>query len=36
MKYHLPGASTYARTNADVWFASEEAAEAAGFVRSQR
>lgn len=36
MKYHLPGATGYARTNADVWFSTEAAAEAAGFVRSQR
>ena len=36
MKFHTPDASGYARTNADVWFSSEEAAEAAGFVRSQR
>jgi hypothetical protein len=36
MKYHLPGSAGYARTNGDVWFASEETAEAAGFVRAQR
>jgi len=36
MKYHLPAMTGYARTNADVWFSSEEAAEAAGFARSQR
>ena len=36
MKYHLPDAAGYARTSADVWFSSEAAAEAAGFVRSQR
>ena len=29
--YHLPGTSHYNRTAADVWFADEEAAEAAGF-----
>ena len=29
--YHVPGSSHYDRTNAEVWFASEEAAEAAGF-----
>ncbi|MPZ65179.1 MAG: 50S ribosomal protein L17 [Pseudonocardiaceae bacterium] len=29
--YHLPGSPFYARTAADVWFASEAAAEAAGF-----
>jgi uncharacterized protein YjbJ (UPF0337 family) len=36
MKYHVPGAAGYARTTAEVWFASEEAAQAAGFARSQR
>ncbi|MDR0285549.1 MAG: hypothetical protein LBI33_11795 [Propionibacteriaceae bacterium] len=36
MKYHIAGSAGYARTTGDVWFASEEAAEAAGFVRSQR
>ena len=36
MKYHMPGSSAYERTIADVWFASPEAAEAAGFVRTQR
>ncbi|GAA1286978.1 50S ribosomal protein L4 [Pseudonocardia aurantiaca] len=29
--YHVPGSSFYARTEAEVWFASAEAAEAAGF-----
>ncbi|GAA3067552.1 hypothetical protein GCM10010464_34690 [Pseudonocardia yunnanensis] len=29
--YHVPGSSFYARTQAEVWFASAEAAEAAGF-----
>jgi large subunit ribosomal protein L17 len=29
--YHLPGSSHYAQTEAEVWFASAEAAEAAGF-----
>ncbi len=29
--YHVPGSPFYERTAADVWFASEEAAEAAGF-----
>jgi large subunit ribosomal protein L4 len=29
--YHVPGSSFYARTDAEVWFASAEAAEAAGF-----
>lgn len=36
MKYHLPGSGGYERTIAEVWFASEEAAEAAGFTRAQR
>ncbi|MFZ0530820.1 MAG: hypothetical protein WAL91_09810 [Propionicimonas sp.] len=36
MKYHLPGSAAYERTIAEVWFASAEAAEAAGFVRAQR
>jgi len=36
MKYHLPDSGGYARTIAEVWFNSEEAAQAAGFVRAQR
>ena len=36
MKYHLPGASGYSRTIAEVWFSSEEAAQEAGFTRAQR
>ncbi len=36
MKYHLPDDVAYARTTAEVWFASEEAAQAAGFVRALR
>lgn len=36
MKYHLPEAAGYNRTIAEVWFNSEEAAQAAGFVRAQR
>jgi large subunit ribosomal protein L17 len=31
MLYHVPGSSHYSQTVAEVWFASEEAAEAAGF-----
>jgi large subunit ribosomal protein L17 len=31
MLYHVPGSAFYERTNAEVWFASAEAAEAAGF-----
>lgn len=36
--YHLPGSSFYNRTKAEVWFATAEAAEAAGFElpKSQR
>lgn len=36
MKYHLPGSNAYDRTIAEVWFATEEAAEAAGFSKAQR
>ena len=36
MLYHVPGSSFYARTEAEVWFASAEAAEAAGFQAPQR
>lgn len=36
MKYHVPGSAAYERTIAEVWFTSEEAAQAAGFVRAQR
>ena len=36
MKYHVPESSGYARTVAEVWFNSEEAAQQAGFVRAQR
>lgn len=36
MKYHVPGTGGYERTNADVWFNSEEAAQAAGFTKAQR
>ena len=31
MLYHLPGTPFYDRTVAEVWFATAEAAEAAGF-----
>jgi small subunit ribosomal protein S2 len=31
MLYHVPDSSFYERTKAEVWFATEEAAEAAGF-----
>ena len=36
MKYHMPEASGYGRTIAEVWFNSEEAAQQAGFIRAQR
>lgn len=36
MKYHVPEAAGYDRTNADVWFNSEQAAQNAGFTRAQR
>lgn len=36
MKYHVPESGGYERTIADVWFNSEEAAQAAGFTRAQR
>jgi type VI protein secretion system component VasK len=29
--YHVPGSPAYARTNADVWFDTEDEAVAAGF-----
>jgi vacuolar-type H+-ATPase subunit E/Vma4 len=36
MKYHMPESTGYARTVAEVWFNSEEAAQQAGFIRAQR
>lgn len=36
MKYHTVESGGYERTIADVWFADEAAAEAAGFTRAQR
>lgn len=36
MKYHTPETGGYERTIADVWFNSEESAEAAGFAKAQR
>lgn len=36
MKYHMPGTGGFERTIPDVWFNSEDAAQAAGFVRAQR
>ena len=35
MKFHTPESPWYARTVAEVWFDSEEAAKAAGFVNAQ-
>ena len=35
-KYHLEGSGGYDRTIAEVWFNSEEAAQAAGFTKAQR
>ncbi|HEY9410289.1 MAG TPA: hypothetical protein VIP77_11970 [Jiangellaceae bacterium] len=31
MLYHVPGSGSYERTRAEVWFLSEEHAQAAGF-----
>ncbi|MCG7426202.1 50S ribosomal protein L4 [Helcobacillus massiliensis] len=36
MKYHTEQSPWYGRTKAEVWFASEEAAQAAGFVNAVR
>lgn len=36
MKYHVEGSDAYDRTIAEVWFNSEEAAEAAGYTKAQR
>lgn len=36
MKFHVQGNGGYERTIADVWFSSEDAAEAAGFSKAQR
>lgn len=35
-KYHVQGTGGYERTIAEVWFNSEEAAQAAGFTKAQR
>lgn len=35
MKYHTPESGGYSQTTAEVWFNSEEAALAAGFIRAQ-
>ena len=34
MKFHTPDSPWYGRTKAEVWFTSEEAAQAAGFVNA--
>jgi len=36
LKYHVPGMAAYERTIAEVWFESEDTAQAAGFTRAQR
>ncbi len=36
MKYHVAGSGGFDRTIADVWFDSEETAQAAGFTKAQR
>ena len=35
-KFHAPSSPWYDRTNAEVWFRTEEAAEAAGFVNAEK
>jgi hypothetical protein len=35
MRYHMPDSNSYGRTIAQVWFSSEEAAQQAGFTRSE-
>ncbi len=35
MKFHAPSSPWFDRTNADVWFRTAEAAEAAGFVNAE-
>ena len=36
MKYHVPGSDSFDRTITDVWFSTEEAAQAAGFTKATR
>lgn len=36
MKYHVQGSGSFDITKGDVWFRTEEAAQAAGFTRAQR
>ena len=36
MKFHAPTSPWYGRTNAEVWFKTAEAAEAAGFVNAEQ
>ena len=35
MKFHAPSSPWYDRTNAEVWFRTAEAAEAAGFANAE-
>jgi small subunit ribosomal protein S2 len=35
MKFHAPSSPWYSRTNAEVWFRTAEAAEAAGFANAE-
>jgi small subunit ribosomal protein S2 len=35
MKFHAPTSPWYSRTNAEVWFRTAEAAEAAGFANAE-
>ena len=35
MKFHAPSSPWYGRTNAEVWFRTAEAAEAAGFANAE-
>jgi len=35
MKFHAPSSPWYGRTNAEVWFRSTDAAEAAGFANAE-
>ena len=35
MKFHAPSSPWYARTNAEIWFRTAEAAEAAGYANAE-
>ena len=35
MKFHAPSSPWYARTNAEIWFRTAEAAEAAGYADAE-